>query len=54
MNRKIFAIIGLIILSLLLFGAGIWVGQTPVSSTSTKGQCSSPANLHSWLKTSRA
>jgi hypothetical protein len=28
MNRKIFAIIGLVILSLLLFGAGIWVGQT--------------------------
>lgn len=27
MNRKIFAIIGLIILGLLLFGAGIWVGQ---------------------------
>lgn len=27
MKRKILAIIGLIILSLLLFGAGIWVGQ---------------------------
>ena len=27
MNRKLFSIIGLIILSLLLFGAGIWIGQ---------------------------
>jgi hypothetical protein len=30
MNRKLFSIIGLIILSLLLFGAGIWIGQAQV------------------------
>lgn len=28
MNRKIFSIIGLIILGILLFGAGVWFGQT--------------------------
>lgn len=33
MNRKLFSIIGLIILSLLLFGAGIWVGQAQAFNT---------------------
>jgi hypothetical protein len=28
MNRRLFSILGLIILSILLFGAGLWVGQT--------------------------
>lgn len=32
MNRKIFSIIGLLILSILLFGAGVWAGQTQVAA----------------------
>ena len=32
MNRKIFSIIGLIILSILLFGAGVWFGQAQIAS----------------------
>ena len=33
MNRKIFSILGLIILSLLLFAAGLWLGQTRILNT---------------------
>ena len=33
MNRKLFSILGLIILSLLLFGAGLWAGQTRALNT---------------------
>ncbi len=32
MNQRIFSIIALIILSILLFGAGVWFGQTQVAS----------------------
>lgn len=32
MNRRIFSIIGLIILGILLFGAGVWFGQAQVAS----------------------
>lgn len=37
MNRKIFSIVGLIILSILLVGAGFWVGQA-YASNNTSGQ----------------
>lgn len=33
MNRKIFSIIGLIFLSIILFGAGLWLGQTEALNT---------------------
>ncbi len=34
MNRKIFSIIGLVFLGILLFGAGIWVGQAQTVNAS--------------------
>lgn len=43
MNRKIFSIIGLIILSILLVGTGFWVGQA-YASNNTSGQYGSMMN----------